>query len=203
MNEWQRRILPLAAISQTSFCVWQLANQGSLSDKNLAIPLMRSVLKLDSQSLEDVYGTTETLLPGLQAFINHTTSSQAANSEQAYYIIHLIRLEGLLQKNKSAMKELGRSLLQIQKQQEVFHFDTNKIEANLASVYRDVISPLSKPIQVRGNPRYLSNEYVQHKVRALLLAGIRSAVLWRQMGGKKRHFILNRKRMVTAAQELL
>ncbi|GAM56239.1 hypothetical protein JCM19232_5254 [Vibrio ishigakensis] len=44
---------------------------------------------------------------------------------------------------------------------------------------------------------------VQAKVRALLLAGIRSAVLWRQVGGKRRHLIFSRKKMVEQAEILL
>ena len=37
---------------------------------------------------------------------------------------------------------------------------------------------------------------MQHKVRALLLAGIRAAVLWRQLGGSRAQIIFARKKMV-------
>ncbi|SUC47473.1 High frequency lysogenization protein HflD [Providencia stuartii] len=48
----------------------------------------------------------------------------------------------------------------------------------------DVISPLGPRIQVTGSPDILKNSLVQAKVRTLLLSGIRSAVLWQQVGGK-------------------
>ena len=75
--------------------------------------------------------------------------------------------------------------------------------SNLASIYLDIISPLGPRIQVTGTPAHLQQPQVQHKVRALLLAAVRSAVLWRQVGGKRRHLIFGRKQMVEQAKILL
>jgi high frequency lysogenization protein len=49
----------------------------------------------------------------------------------------------------------------------------------------------------------LKSDANQHHIRALLLAGLRSALLWNQVGGKRRHFIFSRKQMLKAAQQLL
>lgn len=46
-----------------------------------------------------------------------------------------------------------------------------------------MISPLGPRIQVTGSPAVLQSPQVQAKVRATLLAGIRAAVLWHQVGG--------------------
>ena len=43
---------------------------------------------------------------------------------------------------------------------------------------------------------------VQDKIRACLLAGIRSAVLWRQVGGSKWQLLFHRKKLVQAARQL-
>ena len=75
--------------------------------------------------------------------------------------------------------------------------------ANLASIYKDVISPLGSKIQVAGNPDILKQAGIQDKVRAVLLAGIRSAVLWRQLGGKRRSIIFQRNKILRVVQELL
>ena len=45
-------------------------------------------------------------------------------------------------------------------------------------------------------------EIVQDKIRACLLAGIRSAVLWRQVGGSKWQLLFHRKKLVQAARQL-
>ncbi|MEH6454630.1 MAG: DUF489 family protein, partial [Psychromonas sp.] len=42
-----------------------------------------------------------------------------------------------------------------------------------------------------------------HKIRALLLAGVRAAVLWRQIGGKRRQLIFSRKAMLHQTKQNL
>ena len=54
-----------------------------------------------------------------------------------------------------------------------------------------------------GDPQLLKQVDNQHKVRALLLAGVRSAVLWRQLGGKRRQILLNRQRILVCAEQAL
>ena len=54
-----------------------------------------------------------------------------------------------------------------------------------------------------GNPTYLQNSHTANKVRALLLAGIRAAILWRQVGGKRWHLLIARNRYQKACQQLL
>ncbi|XMR37004.1 DUF489 family protein [Escherichia coli] len=49
----------------------------------------------------------------------------------------------------------------------------------------DAVRPIGPRIQVAGTPLFLQQPLVQHKVRALLLAGIRACVLWRQLGGSR------------------
>jgi high frequency lysogenization protein len=47
-------------------------------------------------------------------------------------------------------------------------------------------------IQVSGNPAYLQQSGIAQRVRCLLFAGIRSAFLWHQVGGKRSHLLLRR-----------
>ena len=54
-------------------------------------------------------------------------------------------------------------------------------------------------IQVNGNPTCLQQTQTQHKIRALLLAGVRATVLWRQIGGKRRQLMFSRKAMIHQA----
>ena len=56
---------------------------------------------------------------------------------------------------------------------------------------------------VQGNPVYLSQPGVVGEVRATLLAGLRSAVLWRQLGGSWWDLVLSRRRLVDEARALL
>ncbi|MEK7758734.1 MAG: DUF489 family protein, partial [Pseudomonadota bacterium] len=49
----------------------------------------------------------------------------------------------------------------------------------------------------------LSNPAIADKVRAALLAGIRSAVLWRQLGGRRWQLLFSRGKLARTAAELL
>ena len=72
----------------------------------------------------------------------------------------------------------------------------------MANIYVDTISPLGKRIHIIGSVYHLQQQSVQDKIRACLLAGIRSAVLWRQVGGSKWQLLFHRKKLVQAARQL-
>src|SRR5690606_37583303 len=65
----------------------------------------------------------------------------------------------------------------------------------LAQLYQDSISKLSFRIQVKGLPEHLQNKRVADRIRARRLAGIRSAQLWHQLGGRRWHLFFYKKRI--------
>ena len=67
----------------------------------------------------------------------------------------------------------------------------------------DVISPLGRRIQVTGVTQYLQHLGTQNRIRAALLAGIRSAILWQQVGGTKWQLLFFRRKIATTAQHIL
>lgn len=75
--------------------------------------------------------------------------------------------------------------------------------AALADLYQETVSTFSFRIQVSGEPRYLQNQDNANKIRSLLLAGLRSAILWEQVGGKRWHLLIFRKQICKAAKNLL
>ena len=101
------------------------------------------------------------------------------------------------------MQELAERIGQAERQLAHYEITSDTMLASLASIYSDVISPLGSPIQVAGDPNILKQTINQHKIRALLLAGIRATVLWRQVGGKRRNILFARSKIVNCAQELL
>jgi high frequency lysogenization protein len=66
-----------------------------------------------------------------------------------------------------------------------------------------VVSQVARKIQVAGDPDILKRPDNQHRVRAILLAGVRAAVLWRQLGGKRRHILFSRQQILDSAQQTL
>jgi len=98
---------------------------------------------------------------------------------------------------------MGQRLDQVKRQLHHFTINDDAVIANMASIYSDIISPLGAKIHVAGSPNQLQQQAVQQKIRTLLLAGVRAAVLWRQVGGKRRHLFFSRKALVKTAKQQL
>ena len=74
---------------------------------------------------------------------------------------------------------------------------------SLADLYKQTLSQLSFRIRVTGNPTYLQNAATADKVRAILLSGIRAAILWRQVGGRRWQLLFSRRRYSDICRDLL
>ncbi len=75
--------------------------------------------------------------------------------------------------------------------------------STLGVLYADTISHLKPRVMVQGNPHYLGQAGVVDEIRALLLAAVRSAVLWRQMGGNLWDFLFGKRAMIEAVDRAL
>ncbi len=84
-----------------------------------------------------------------------------------------------------------------------FGLEHPTVIANIADIYSSTLSHLKYRIHVQGNRANLEPEAGINKVRALLLSGIRAAILWQQVGGRLYQLFLFRSRFKNAAQELL
>jgi len=73
----------------------------------------------------------------------------------------------------------------------------------LAKFIRATISTAPARIMVNGEQAYLSRPDIANKIRACLLAGIRSAILWKQCGGTRWKFLFSEKRLQAELQILL
>ena len=73
----------------------------------------------------------------------------------------------------------------------------------LGGLYADTVSHLRPRVMVQGNPHYLGQAAIVSEIRAVLLAALRSAVLWRQLGGSLWDFVLRRRALVGSVQSQL
>ena len=73
----------------------------------------------------------------------------------------------------------------------------------IAELYTQTISTLSPRIVVNGRPQHLQIDRTVNWIRTLLFASLRSAVLWRQLGGGRFSLMFGRKKMLEEAQSLL
>ncbi|KLN63213.1 MULTISPECIES: high frequency lysogenization protein HflD [Vibrio] len=200
-NTLYDRTIAFAGICQAVALVQQVAKNGHC-DSDAFETSLKAILSTNPNNTVGVFGRESDLKLGLECLVKGIDSTPNG-SEITRYIISLMALERKLQSRNDAMSQLGDRIQMLERQLDHFELLDEQMISNLASVYLDVISPVGPRIQVTGTPSVLQQTSNQHKVRALLLSGIRSAVLWRQVGGKRRHLIFGRKKMVEQAQILL
>lgn len=200
----ENQTLAFAGICQAAHLVQQVARQGSIDNKATLTATLNSILVTDAEQTADVYGGQDQLTLGYQTIVDQLSNKSARkNAELTRYLVGIVALERKLAKRQDLMAMLGERINQVKRQRHHFELLDEQILAGLASIYSDIVSPIGPRIQVAGNPTYLQQTPVQHQIRALLLAGIRSAVLWRQLGGKRRHILFARKQLVARAQSAL
>ncbi len=195
------RTIAFAGLCQAAALVRQVAQNGHCDEEAFKTSI-RAILNTNPASTLDVFGRESDLKLGLECIINGIDSTPEG-SEITRYIISLIALERKLNENSEAMAQLGNRIQTLERQMAHYDLFDEQMISNVASVYLDIISPVGPRIQVTGTPSVLQQASNQHKVRALLLSGIRCAVLWRQVGGKRRHMIFGRKKILTQAQIIL
>ncbi|PCM45520.1 high frequency lysogenization protein HflD [Marinobacter sp. ANT_B65] len=195
--------LALAGVFQAANLVQQIANNGHCNETSLETCL-RSLFATNPATTLDVYGGELTDVREGLVTLSTVMSEQSKQQdiEVLRYVLNLIHLESKLNRNNDMMEVIGSRIEQARHTASHFGYVHTNLISNLASIYTDTISTFRLRIQVSGNPSLLQRDENAAKVRALLLAGIRSAVLWRQTGGRRWQLILSRRKVIQHAREL-
>ncbi|TWX74018.1 high frequency lysogenization protein HflD [Colwellia sp. C1TZA3] len=204
MNNLEKQTITMAAVCQASVLVQKIARTGTVEDAELAI-MLNSIMVTSPESILEVYSNDIAhLTSGLKALIEQLgNQTSKKDPELTRYVVSLLGLERRLANKKNQLSLLGERIEQSQRQLAHYEITSDTLIASLASIYSDLLSPIGTPIQVAGEPSLLKQQSNQHKIRALLLAGVRSSVLWRQVGGKRRNILFGRTKLVACAQQLL
>lgn len=197
--------LALAGVCQSARLVQQLAHQGHCDTDALHVSL-NSIIDLNPASTLAVFGNNEAHLKmGLETLLGVLNASQrqGMNAELTRYTLSLMILERKLHASKGALDTLGTRIAGLDRQLEHFDLESDTLMSAMAGIYVDVISSLGPRIQITGSPAILQSPQVQAKVRATLLAGIRAAVLWHQVGGGRLQLMFSRGRLCAQAKQIL
>ena len=181
------KALALAGVFQASSLVNSLAKTGRYDEPSLKTSIL-SLFNINPSSTEEVYGNVANLKLGLEELLKSFTNNSIGNIKDqniVRYTLSLLHLEGKLSKNAAMLDIITKGLDRAKTQAEHFSPTHDNVMANLAGIYTDTISTYNFRIHVTGESIYLTQAHIMNKVRSLLLAGIRSAVLWRQVGGSR------------------
>ncbi len=202
LNTITNQTIALAGIAQAVALVQQLATTGS-ADSNALEAGIASLFISDEQGAAHVYGGLSGLKLGLEQLNEQMSGLKIANPEQARYAASLVFLEGQLSKQPAMLKTIFAGIERAQAQSEHFGLLHENVLANLGDIYHSTISTLQPRIMVNGEQEFLSRPDIVNKIRACLLAGIRSAILWRRCGGTRWKFLFYRKKIQAELQILL
>ncbi|WP_394132048.1 high frequency lysogenization protein HflD [Shewanella maritima] len=199
-RNFYERTMAFAGILQALTQVQYLARHGS-SDVDALGASLNTIIVTEPDNVSDIYPNKTELNKGYQLIQNQLGDGSQKDVEITRYLVGILALERKLARSSDGLAILSERINQVQRQLHHFAITDEQVVTNLASIYSDVISNLGPKIQISGNPTCLQQAMVAEKIRALLLAAMRSAVLWRQLGGKRRHLVFARKAIIDMAKQ--
>lgn len=197
------RNLALAGVFQATELVRQAASHGTWSGY-AATSSLHSLFVLQADSTPAVYGGTDRMRLGVETML------AVLQGEQRYtdvlrYTVGLLQIEKKFRRSARLQDLVGRRLLEISDRgAELEQHEREDLQAReISELYSETISRLSPRIVVSGKPQYLKNQRTVDWVRTLLLAGLRSAMLWHQLGGGRFELMFGRKNIIRDAQTFM
>jgi len=175
VSDKRDRVLALAGVFQACALVRQIAHEGR-AEPDAFEASIRSLLVVDAPDVPSVYGGVAGVRLGLEV---------------------------LVVKRADLMDILAQGIRRAQEQAELFGPTHENVIAALAHLYQETVSTIPPKIVVSGTQGHLMAAGNPERVRALLLAAMRSAILWRQKGGRRWHILFQRQAQVRAAREIL
>ena len=193
MNDLDCRSLALAALFEALAEVQNTAEgRGGADIDHLLGPLFT----IDADSAAAVFAPPARYRNGIKA----ACGAIAGERQQLRLLNHafaVMELTALLKRHERVAGQLGqrlRALANAPRDAALF--------LNLDDVYQETIGGLGKRIQVTGDPATLKQPQTAARIRALLLAAVRFAWLWRQLGGRRWRLIVGRRKVLATMDAL-
>lgn len=203
MTPVQEQVLALAAVAQAAQQVHRIATTGQ-SDAAATQPLIDSLFMFDAPDTESIYGGVRGVKPGLMVLGDVLGGQNPVMMEPVMrYMLSTVQIAGMLRREPQMLETIHNRLEHAQRHRQHFPDQPESLAHNIAAIYQDTVSTLRFRIKVTGSVEQLQNSANAELIRTLLLAGIRAAWLWHQVGGRRWHWLLRRPRLAATAMDLL
>jgi high frequency lysogenization protein len=200
-NRFSERVLALAGIAQALQQVRRIAETGQ-SEAAVVQASLDSVFRIDAATPVEVYGQINGVSSGLRLLRGYL-GNEARDEALPKLALSVLQLERRFVREGDTVDAVASGIAGIAAQAHNQGSTHPEVLAALGGLYADTISHLRPRVMVQGNPHYLGQPGVVAEIRAILLAAVRSAVLWRQLGGSYWDFLLSRKAMLEATEQWL
>jgi high frequency lysogenization protein len=202
MTRTSDKTLALAAVYQAAVLADSLARTGT-ADSSAVGSSLYSLFQQNPETTEEIYAGIPGVGIGPLAFRKQLTAPDREHLEVPKYALTLLHLASRLMKEPAYTDLIGTGIEEACAKLDLYdHTHSNQIAA-MADLYKQTVSQISPRIMIKGEPLHLQNPETQNRIRALLLAGIRSAILWKQLGGTRLQLLFGRKRILAETETLL
>lgn len=200
MNQIENQTLALAGLFQAAKMIDRIAVAGESNAQAFKCSF-DSLFKFDVENTLEIFTDLASLETGFTVLIDYLGGENRYSGKNiAYYVLSMMKISSHLLAKESLAEKLQRGLLDIKVSAREFELSQEAVVARIDGLYQDRISNLEPRIMVRGDQLHLQNPTNSAKVRSLLLAGIRAAVLWHQLGGSKWRLVMSRRKFVAQAR---
>lgn len=201
--DWKAQALTLAAVLESAMLVDQLARTGSAPASEIET-LTGSLFVFEFDDVAEVFGGANAMHLGISRLRDLCRQGTTGAGKQVMqYAMSMLYLADKLRRDTDKLSIIRTRLGHTAFKQAHFDADLDNIAASVSAVYQDTLSQYRYRVQVSGSAEHLQNNRIADRVRTLLFAGVRAAILWRHVGGSRLQFLLNRKRIAQACNELL
>ncbi|MEP7096506.1 MAG: high frequency lysogenization protein HflD [Dokdonella sp.] len=197
----ESRVIAFAGVLQACRLVNDLAVHGR-TDANYVEASLGSVFRIDADSAADVFGGLTEVRLGLETLLMQFEDDHR-DVALTRLVLSVLRLERRLAHRPHMLQELRGGIDAIQRQVDHFGIAHATVQGRLAELYVTTLSQLRPRVIVHGNPTHLGNPPLVEQIRALLLAAVRAAVLWRQVGGSQLRLLFRRRQYAMLARGLI
>ena len=195
------RTLALAGVLQAAQLADQFACNGEAAQDSTAASI-GSLFVFDPVGVKAVFNGVDGVQFGLRTLCSIAAHGPGRHRCAVSYAQGMVRVAQQLRR-EDALSAILRQRLQSLHRAGSDTEDFDELCIGLDDLYRDTLSTMAFRIRLRGNRRHLSDSRVVHQLRALMLAGVRAAMLWRQVGGSYLRLFMERKHMERTARKWL
>lgn len=204
MTPLEEQLVALGAVFAAASLADRIARTGQVPEAPVACLIGSLLVRNPSNTLEVYGGDTLNLKDGFKALASALERNPASlQREPLRYALAMLGLERQLNARNDLLEIMGSRLDQIEQQVQHFGVAHENVIAACGGLYQDTISTFRQRIQVHGDMRFLQQPANASKIRALLLAGIRAARLWHQLGGRRWQLLFSRRKLLNALYPLI
>jgi high frequency lysogenization protein len=191
----REQMIALAAVVQSALLVDLLSREGAAPAADMEA-LAASLFRFEWERAEEVFGGLPAIRRGLEALGDMLENGAATEHRAALrYTLSMLHLGRMVGRDRGRMDAIRSRLEHAALKQVHFSSRFDENAASLAAIYQEWVSPMRFRIQVSGSARHLQDPRVAERIRALLLCGLRAAVLWRHLGGRRYRLPFERRRL--------